>query len=82
MGTALPRRLPELESAKVSLGRGRGEGYEARVVVGVRTCANLTDLHARLAEALGEELRRAAGLEVARVILDVEKFDVGLKGAT
>ena len=53
---------------------------DAPLSVGMRACADLTELHARLAEAVRDELRRAAGLEVARVTMDVEKFDVLLKG--
>jgi hypothetical protein len=81
LGNALPRRVPELESAKVQLSIQQGKDYCVRASVGMRACSDLTELHARLAEAVRDELHRAAGLEVARVTMDVEKFDVLLKGA-
>lgn len=79
---ALRRRLPALDSARVWLYRRQPDGYEARVAVQLRACMELSELHARVAALVRDELRRAAGLEVGRVDLEVEKVEPRRKGET
>jgi hypothetical protein len=82
LGKALRRRVPELDSAKVWLRRGEQDGYSCRVMVGLRACADVSELHARLIATVREELQRATGLSVVRLDLDVEKLNVPTQGGS
>ena len=82
LGKALRRRVPELDSAKVWLHRDEDETYRARVIVGLRAACDVLELHSHVRDLIRDELKRATGLEVARLDLDVEKLDIRLKGGS
>jgi hypothetical protein len=82
LGKALCRRVPEVDGAKVWLHRDADETFRVRVVVGLRASCDVLHLHTRVRDLVREELRRATGLEVARLDLYVEKLDVRLKGGS
>jgi len=82
LAKALRRRLKMLHGAKVWLYRSDDERYEARVAVQLRACCDLPDLQARVQATVRDELHGATGLAVDRVDIDVEKFDLKLKGGS
>jgi hypothetical protein len=82
LGKALRLHIAEVEGAKVWLHRNEDETYLARVVVDLRAACDVLELHSRVRDLIRDELKRATGLEVARLDLCVEKLDVRLKGGS
>jgi hypothetical protein len=82
LGKALHRRIPEVDGAKVWLLREEDEIYRARVTVDLCASCDVLELHSRVRDLIRDELKRATGLEVARLDLDVKKLNVRLKGGS
>jgi len=75
LAEVLHRQLPVLHAVKVVLCT-TGHAYSARVLVQLRGCCDLLGLRTQVAAVVRRELRRATGLDLTRVDLDVEKLDV------
>jgi hypothetical protein len=82
LGKALRRRIPEVHGAKVWLHRDEEDVYRARVTVDLGAACDVLSLHSRVLDLIRDELRRATGLDVARLDLAVERLNLRLKGGS
>ena len=82
LGKVLRRRIPEVDGAKVWLHRDDDERYRARVLVDLGASCDVLALHTRVLDLVRDELRRATGLDVARLDLVVERLNLRLKGGS
>lgn len=82
LGKALRRRIPEVDAAKVWLHRDEDEKYRARVTIDLGAACDVLSLHSRVIDLIRDELKRATGLDVARLDLAVERLNLRLKGGS
>jgi hypothetical protein len=82
LGKALRRHIPEVDGAKVWLHRDEDEAYRARVTVDLGAACDVLSLHSRVLDLIRDELKRATGLDVARLDLAVERLNLRLKGGS
>jgi hypothetical protein len=82
LGKALRRRIPEVCSARVWLHRDEDEAYRVRVAVDLGAACDVLSLHSRVLDLIRDELKRATGLDVARLDLAVERLNLRLKGGS
>ena len=76
------RHIPEVDGAKVWLHRDEDEAYRARVTVDLGAACDVLSLHSRVLDLIRDELKRATGLDVARLDLAVERLNLRLKGGS
>jgi hypothetical protein len=82
LGKVLRRRIAEVDGAKVWLHRDDDECYRARVSVDLGASCDVLALHTRVLDLVRDELKRATGLDVARLDLVVERLNLRLKGGS